>query len=156
MAIYTLYNPTTLDVLYSMEFEEQPPNSTSVVMMENFVKPKFNPQTNTYYEGATSQELAAEAVEAEFQRYLQRKVDGEAYHLRICAELRVMKLGGGLTQEQYDAIYAATAPTRNEIISGQWLSGKKEFEKIQGLLSPTLYNRIINDITTYITQNYTA
>jgi hypothetical protein len=65
-----------------------------------------------------------------------------------------MKLGGGITQEQYDAIYEATSLTRNEIISGQWLSGLKEFEKLSGVLSSGLYNRIHNDITAYIAQNY--
>jgi hypothetical protein len=151
---YTIYDPITFDVLFAQEFEKAPANSTTTVMIENFVKPKYDPQTDSFYEGATSQELSAVAVENEYQRYLKRKADGEAYHLRICAELRVMKIGGGLTQEQYDAIYVATAPTRNEIISGQWLSGLKEFEKLSGVLSPALYDRIHNDITAYIAQNY--
>lgn len=105
-------------------------------------------------EYAASVNTQPSAVEIEFQKYLKRKSDGEEYHLRICAELRVAKLGGGINQAQYDAIYAATAPTRNEIISGQWLSGLIEFEKVQGLLSANLYNRIHNDITTYISANY--
>lgn len=152
--VYTIYHPTTFDVLYAQDFEQAPDNSTTSIMMENFAKPKYNPQTDSFYEGASSQEQMAAKVENEYQLYLKRKSDGEAYHLRICAELRVMRVGGGITQDQYDAIYAATAPTRNEIIAGQWLSGLKEFEKIQVLLSPTLYNRIQGDITAYIAQNY--
>lgn len=105
-------------------------------------------------EGAKESDMAAVTIENEYQLYVQRKKDGEEYHLRICAELRVMKLANGITQDQYDAIYKATAPTRNEIISGQWLSGLKEFEKLNGVLSPTLYNRIHTDITNYITLNY--
>jgi hypothetical protein len=153
---YTIYNPITFDVLYSQEFETQPANSTTIVMMESFVKPKFNPQTNEYYEGATQLEFLAAKNEEEYQRYLKRKADGEEYHLRICAELRVAKLGGGISQEQYDAIYAATAPARNEIVAGQWMSGQKEFEKLSGVLSPTLYNRIHTDIINYIALNYPA
>jgi hypothetical protein len=156
MDTYTIYDPTTFDVLYAQEFETQPENSTSIVMMESFVKPKFNPQTKEYYEGATQLESIAVKTEAEYQRYLQRKRDGEEYHLRICAELRVAKLAGGISQEQYDAIYAATAPARNEIVAGQWMSGLKEFEKLSGVLSSTLYNRIHTDITNYITLNYPA
>lgn len=151
---YTIFDPITFDVLYAMELEEQPDNSTASVMTESFVQPKYNPQTDTFYEGATQQQQMANKVEDEFRRYLQRKVDGEEYHLRICAELRVARLGGGITQEQYDAIYAATAPARNEIIAGQWMSGEKEFARLSGILSPTLYNRIHTDITNYIAQNY--
>ena len=105
-------------------------------------------------EGATDSDKNKVIIETEYQKYVQRKIDGEEYHLRICAELRVMKLGGGITQEQYDAIYAATAPTRNEVVAGQWLSGLKEFEKLSGVLSAALYNRIHTDITNYITLNY--
>lgn len=152
--IYTIYNPETFEVLYAQDFEEQPPNSTDVVCMDSFIRAKFDPQTNTYYEGASQQEVTAQAISDEFARYVQRKADGEAYHLRICAELRVVKQSGGLTQEQYDAIYAATSLTRNEIVNGQWLSGLNEFEKLSGVLSPTLYNRIHGDITNYIQQNY--
>lgn len=151
---YTIYDPITFDVLFAQEFEKAPANSTTSIMTESFVRPKYDPQTDSFYEGATSEEQSTVAVENEYQRYLKRKADGEAYHLRICAELRVMKLGGGITQEQYDAIYEATAPTRNEIIAGQWLSGLKEFEKLSGVLSSGLYNRIHNDITAYIAQNY--
>ena len=151
---YTIYDPITFDVLFAQEFEKAPANSTTSIMTESFVRPKYDPQTDSFYEGATSEEQSTVAVENEYQRYLKRKADGEAYHLRICAELRVMKLGGGITQEQYDAIYEATSLTRNEIISGQWLSGLKEFEKLSGVLSSGLYNRIHNDITAYIAQNY--
>jgi hypothetical protein len=105
-------------------------------------------------EGATDSDLNKVIIEAQYQKYVQRKIDGEEYHLRICAELRVMKLGGGITQAQYDAIYASTAPTRNEVVAGQWLSGLKEFEKLNGVLSVGLYNRIHTDITNYIQIHY--
>jgi len=152
--IYTIYDPISYDVLYAQEFEQAPENSTLSVVVNNYIKPKYNPQTDSFYEGANLAQQMSAKVEQEFNRYLIRKADGEAYHLRICAELRVMKLGGGISQEQYDAIYAATAPARNEIISGQWLSGLKEFEKLNGALSASLYNRIHTDITNYISINY--
>lgn len=152
--IYTIYHPETFDVLFAQDFEEQPENSTTTEMTESFIHPKYDPQSDKFYEGASAQTQMAAKVENEFQLYLKRKSDGEAYHLRICAELRVMRLGGGISQGQYDAIYAATAPTRNEIISGQWLSGLTEFQKLSGVLSPTLYNRILTDINNYIAANY--
>jgi hypothetical protein len=160
--IYTVYNPDTFEVLYAQEFEVQPDNSTDVVCMDNFVKPKFNPQTNEYYEGATQPEVMAQKINDEYSKYVKRKADGEVYHLRICAELRVVKESGGMTQTQYDALYAATSAARNEIVNGQWLSGKAEIEKLYSRLSPTLYSRLsptlysrlLTDITTYINENY--
>lgn len=152
--IYTIYDPISYDVLYAQEFEQAPENSTLSVMFNSYIKPKYNPDTDTFYEGASLQEQMIAKIEDEFQRYLKRKADGEAYHLRICAELRVMKLEGGISQEQYDAIYTILGPTRNEVVTGNWISGLKELEKAQSYLSPTLYNRLYLDISTYITENY--
>lgn len=107
-----------------------------------------------FTEGATQEDLIQEQIDSEYILYLKRQKDGQDYHLRICAELRIMKLNGSINQSQYDIIYTILGPTRNEVVTGNWLSGLKELEKVQSFLSRTLYDRLYLDISTYISENY--
>lgn len=107
-----------------------------------------------FVEGATQDDIVKEQIDSEYLLYVKRQKDGQDYHLRICAELRIMKLSGSINQAQYDIIYTILGPTRNEVVTGNWLSGLKELEKVQSSLSPTLYDRLHLDISTYISENY--
>lgn len=53
---YTLYDPETYDVLCVSEFEEQPLNSTKKMVTEQWAKPRYNPETDSFYNAATEQE----------------------------------------------------------------------------------------------------
>lgn len=56
---WSIYDPQTF-VIKEMQFsEQQPPNSTPVMVTTVMAKPVFNPNTNTITEGGTPQEIAA-------------------------------------------------------------------------------------------------
>lgn len=55
---YTVYDPETLDNPYRQQFEEgmQPPNSTEATIVEQWARPRYNPETDTFYNDATVEE----------------------------------------------------------------------------------------------------
>jgi len=56
MQLYTIYDLNTYKPISTMFYEDQPPNSTSVLCTENWADPRFNTNTNSWYNAATQEE----------------------------------------------------------------------------------------------------
>lgn len=107
---------------------------------------------------STTQEVleieAKKALENETIMYKKRQCDGVSVYAEISAEFRLAKLSGVLTEEQHGAIEAVLIPVRNEVLAGQWISAKQKLEEIGIVIGSELYNRLHNQITNYIAENY--
>ena len=120
--IYTIYNPTTYDVLYAMDCDSQPFSSTDVVMTEAFVKPKFNPTTNTFYEGATPQEIYDADYRNNADYYNVREAAGKALVNEVANDLLVKYKSGEMTLMQVMDIEQALDTTMSALGRGQIIS----------------------------------
>ena len=116
-----------------------------------------------WIEGATLQEIQdantepnpIDLVNLEFQKYLQRKTDGENAYLQISAEFRMAKISGDISEEAHLYIENLLKPIRNEIMFGQWMEGLRLLELIEiELIGDELYNRLHLQISNYVTENY--
>jgi spore germination protein YaaH len=54
---YTIYNSETFDVILTGFYEEQPENSTTSIPEVTYYKARYNPNNDTFYEGATEEEI---------------------------------------------------------------------------------------------------
>lgn len=54
---YTIYNPETFDVILTGFYEEQPENSTTSVPEVTYYKARYNPDDDSFFEGATEEEI---------------------------------------------------------------------------------------------------
>ena len=110
------------------------------------------------YVQATQEELdfleSKKVLENETIMYKKRQCDGVSAYAEISAEFRLAKLSGVLTEEQHGAIEAVLIPVRNEVLAGQWISAKQKLEEIGVVIGAELYNRLHNQITNYIAENY--
>ena len=110
------------------------------------------------YVQATQEEIdfleSKKVLENETIMYKKRQCDGVSAYAEISAEFRLAKLSGVLTEEQHGAIEAVLIPVRNEVLAGQWISAKQKLEEIGVVIGVELYNRLHNQITNYIAENY--
>jgi hypothetical protein len=153
----TLFLKQTGEVLYAVEsFQETNEiGVTNIPCTVSTIKPYFNQQTQTYYEGATQQEVYEVKLENETQNYIKRTNDGVSAIAKFSAELRLAKLAGIITEDGHKAIDATLTPIRTEILAGQWISGKQLLEELgTSIIGQALYDRIYTEITTYIAGNY--
>lgn len=97
---------------------------------------------------------AKKALENETLMYRKRQCDGVSAYAEISAEFRLAKLMGLITEEEHADKEAKLIPVRNEILAGQWISGLKLLEEIGVAIGIELYNRLHNQITNYIAENY--
>lgn len=94
-------------------------------------------------------------TDVETQTYLKRISDGASAISRFSAELRVAKLSGVITEEGHKVIDKSLKPIRDEVLAGQWISAKDELILLGSeIIGQTLYDRIYNEIQTYINNNY--
>ena len=100
-------------------------------------------------------DVAERVVSEETQRYIQRTEDGVKAYAKISAEFRLAKLAGTIDDATHTYIENLLIPVRNEILAGQWISGKQKLILIgEAAVGTTLYNRLFTQITNYITENY--
>ena len=93
----------------------------------------------------------------EKQKYIQRVKDGQEKYAELSAEFRLAKLSGQISEETHSAIEEILIPVRNEVLAGQWMSALTKLEGIGSvLIGASLYNRLHNDIQTYINNSYTV
>jgi hypothetical protein len=147
---YTIYDPNTFDVLYAMECEEQPKNSTDLVCMENFITPKFNPTTNEYYEGATFREIVEAKIQNKIAQNAKRRQDGIEAYERVASEMDAYVELGIVTQAQFEYISDTMKPVRAEIVMGRWKEGLDILITLQPKLDTTTYNKFYKIITDYL------
>jgi hypothetical protein len=127
------------------------------IMYENqFIKGIWN--GTEWTEGATAEEiteLQTQTLKAnETQNYLKRAEDGIKAYAEISAEFRLAKLSGVITEQQHGAIENTLIPVRNEVLAGQWISALQKLEAIGVAIGSELYDRLHNQITNYIAENY--
>jgi len=99
----------------------------------------------------TSEEL----VQREIEKYKLRKSDGEKTFLEFAGEIRVKKLLGIITEEEFVNLEQILFPVRTEITLGQWKSALINLEKIDPtVINQDVYDKIHSTITDYILKNY--
>lgn len=121
---YTLFNPDTYDVLYSQEFDTAPANSTTSIMTESFVKPKYNPITDTFYEGATPQEVYEADPRTWPDYYLTREVVGKELVNEVSNVLLQKYKQGQLTLSEIMAIEESLKEVIYSLRGGQFITAK--------------------------------
>ena len=130
---------------------------TEVIPSEDLYDPTFN--GTEWVEGLTETEIedivSEASIEAEYQKYLQRKKDGVLMFLRLSAELRVAKLSGTISEETHSFTEDTLKPVRNECVLGQWIDAFTILKAIdQTTIIETFYNQIHTTIENYINSNY--
>ena len=96
-----------------------------------------------------------EALSSETEKYIKRQQDGVQMYAEISAEFRLAKLNGLMSESTQSAIEKILISVRNEVLAGQWVSAKNELELIgNSNIGADLYNRLHNQISNYITENY--
>ena len=98
--------------------------------------------------------LMNNALKNEAELYKKRQLDGINAYAEISAEFRLAKLSGVLSEEQHGAIESVLIPVRNEVLAGQWISARNILEEIGVSIGVELYERLHNQITNYINENY--
>lgn len=99
----------------------------------------------------TSEEL----VQREIEKYKLRKIDGEKTFLELAGEIRVKKLLGVITEEEFTNLEQVLFPVRTEITLGQWKSALIVLEQIDSsLINQDIFNKLHSTITNYILNNY--
>lgn len=94
-------------------------------------------------------------VELEVERYKLRKIDGEKTFLELAGELRIKKLSGLITEEEFLNLEQVLFPVRTELTLGQWKSALINLEKIDSaLIDQDLFVKIQNKLNDYILKNY--
>lgn len=98
---------------------------------------------------------AEKPVIQEFQNYLKRAEDGKNAYLKLSAELRLAKLSGQINDTAHTVIEDTLVPVRDEVMSGQWISGLNKLEAIgTSIIGEAFYNRLHTQLTAYINENY--
>jgi hypothetical protein len=94
-------------------------------------------------------------TDIETQTYLKRITDGANAIAKFSAEVRVAKLAGTISEEGHKVVDKALKPVRDEVLAGQWISAKDELILLgTDIIGQQLYDRIYNEIQTYIDSNY--
>lgn len=106
---------------------------------------------STYVINYTSEDL----IEREVEKYKMRKLDGEKAFLELAGEIRVKKLIGLITEEEFLNLEQVLFPVRTEITLGQWKSALINLEQIDpALIDQDLFVKIQSRINDYILKNY--
>lgn len=151
---YTIYD-NNYNVISLEEHEIQPKYSTDNIYQGNFLKPKYNPDTNTFYEGATQQEIIASYIEKEELLYRKRIEDGKKAVAKISAEFRVSVIVGQTNEKERQSLEILLEPVRREILAGQWVSAKNILENIgMNAVGEQTYKKLLTEIDNYINENY--
>lgn len=162
MKLYHLYDKLTGEIYGACFFTDgEATDNALLVEPNNFVKPKVNLITLRLEETANLEEiqeqLKQKLKEAEKQKYIQRIKDGQEKYAELSAEFRLAKLSGQIDDQTYSTIEEILVPVRNEVLAGQWMSALSKLETIGSAnIGENLYNRLHNDIQTYINNSYTV
>lgn len=102
----------------------------------------------------TNEQILSNSLQKESDLYYKRMQDGKNMYAEISAEFRLAKLSGLITEEQHGAIEDTLIPVRNEVLAGQWISALQKLEAIGVVIGSELYDRLHNQISNYISNNY--
>ncbi|WP_339889860.1 hypothetical protein [uncultured Flavobacterium sp.] len=134
-------------------------NTSNGGYYETFEKPQNGFFETIIITEPTPQEIQEQqikqALSSETEKYKQRQADGVQMYAEISAEFRLAKLNGLMSESTQSAIERILIPVRNEVLAGQWISAKNELELIgNSTIGVDLYDRLHNQISNYITENY--
>ena len=100
-------------------------------------------------------DITERVISEETQKYIKRTEDGVKAYAKISAEFRLAKLSGTIDDATHTYIENLLIPVRNEVLAGQWISAKQKLILIgEVAVGVSLYNRLIEQLTNYITENY--
>jgi len=120
-----------------------------------FINPNINDDFTDIIETATQEEMQNVLISEETQKYIQRTTDGINAYAKISAEFRLAKLSGTIDDATHTYIENLLIPVRNEVLAGQWISAKQKLIGIgETAVGASLYSRLIEQLTNYITENY--
>lgn len=121
MKLYHVYNSHTFEITHAIMAETPPANST-LSKSENYIKPMYNPQDNTIYEGATLEDL--EALELEKIKNLKEEqynelLETDWYVVRFIETgkeipLEIIELRASI-RARYDSILNKKSKTKNKL-----------------------------------------
>lgn len=87
--------------------------------------------------------------------YDKRDIDGRKWFHKWAGIWRQEKLANIITPARHLEIETELTEVRNEIMAGQWATGKIKLEALGFvILGQTLYDELLDEITNYITENY--
>ena len=155
--LYYTWNDNQENLQTSFFTDEDKPINSQLVVEPFFLKPIL--LNGIVVEGITQQEIQSQqiknALQSETEKYIKRQQDGVQLYAEISAEFRLAKLSGLMSESTQVAIERILIPVRNEVLAGQWISAKNELELIgNSNIGADLYNRLHNQISNYITENY--
>ena len=146
LTIFETENPNGKFLIWTDEFQGK---------INTFIKPNINDDFTDIIESATIEEIQNTLVLTETQKYIQRTTDGINAYAKISAEFRLAKLSGTIDDATHTYIENLLIPVRNEVLAGQWISAKQKLIGIgETAVGAILYNRLIEQLTNYITDNY--
>lgn len=134
------------------------PQDDSTILWNDFDKWKKDGgviQYVEYFDGEIEEKYYNDSLKIETERYVKRANDGCLAYAEISAEFRLAKLNGIISEEAHSVIEKTLIPVRNEVLAGQWISAKNELILLgSSVIGVDLYDRLLNQITEYISDNY--
>lgn len=128
-------------------------DSEQELLIKSLKLPKYN--GSDFLDGHTDDYEKTIQLEIETKKYIKRSKDGCDAYAAISAEFRLAKLSGQISEETHSVIERTLIPVRNEVLAGQWISAKNELILIGNtIIGQQLYDRLLNQITNYISENY--
>jgi hypothetical protein len=145
MALYTIYNPITLEITHSLYAEKKPENST-LKKVGRQIKPLYDSENDEIHEGATTEELQTLENQKKHEIYL--KIFQVVNDLTTSALARATnKQGAGLSRieldnlkSEYKSIYqVAKDYIENALISDSLIFETLEFEQLNDFAGDKLF-----------------
>ena len=144
--IYTIYDPISYDVLYAQEFEQAPENSTLSVVINSYIRPKYDPETDTFYEGATPKEIYDADPRNAPDYYIVREGAGKEL-VRLVSDMLLKDIKTGVRSfADTMAIEEKLDKTMASLNTGQLLTGKYKMSLTQGIIPSDLFVFIFSSI----------
>lgn len=152
MKLYSIYHPDTFFFLENDFFEDgkTPNNSTAILHNTNFIKPKFDLESQIWIEGATSEELNSEWFGIYMQR-LQEKV----IYLRMRAKaVAINKEGSASYINSQQELYELKFKVANGELSNTYIASLIENESVEFGLSLEDFKNLIISMYNNSLSNY--
>lgn len=123
---------------------------TEVVLMDSYIVPIFNPESQTYSEGASLGQKISVAVELKMSENASRREDGIKAYEQVASEMDVYVSMGIISSAEFDYISSVMKPVRNEIVNGRWKEGLNILVGLKPQLDDKTYNKFYKIIADYL------
>lgn len=108
-------------------------------------------------DAAVANHTGVDLLKQEIELYINKRMqDGLKAFVSLMAELRLYSMANSLPRDVNKYIEEKLRKVRNEVILGQWVSGKEMLDEVvvEGYLTQELWDRVNTVITDYIAANY--